>query len=192
MRSTRRVKKILIIFIIAYIFLFTNCIKKDPLDGIRKLARSSDIQKKQEAARDYQLAIDTLVKAYASSGSLNKAVGEKLMFQKNYQNAIKHLEIARDIRNEDANVYYWLGVCYVNLYKIENNSSYIIKAEKNYKIALKLMPDHMDILYSYAHLLIYGKQDYKNGIQVLKKYIYELNPKKITPDPKAFFLLGRS
>ncbi|MCK4797804.1 MAG: hypothetical protein KAT05_10495, partial [Spirochaetes bacterium] len=108
-------KRIVILFLFASIFMTTSCIQKDPLSAIRRLARSSDIQKKQEAAKQYELAVDTLVKAYASLGSLNKAVGEKLMFQKNYRNAIKHLEIARDIRNEDANVYHWIGVCYVNL-----------------------------------------------------------------------------
>ncbi|MCK4796294.1 MAG: hypothetical protein KAT05_02870, partial [Spirochaetes bacterium] len=126
-----------------------------------------------------------------SLGSLNKAVGEKLMFQKNYRNAIKHLEIARDIRNEDANVYHWIGVCYVNLYKIEGKDSYLTESEKNYKIALKIVPDHMDVLYSYAHLLAYGKKDYHKAVEILNKYIYEINPIHQTPDPNAYFLLAR-
>lgn len=179
------------IFMLSMIVLLFSCIYKDPLGEIRRLARSSDINTKLEASKDYKLAIDTLVKAYASLGGLNKQVGEKLMFQKNYKGAIKHLEVAKDIRNEDANVYFWLGVCYINLYKIENDRGHLIKAEDNYKTAMRLKPNQMDLLYSYAHLLVYGNKDYNKAKELLIKYIYELNPGFKTPDPKAYFLLGR-
>lgn len=182
-------KKMFLIFIA--VILFAGCIYKDPLGEIRRLARSSDIQKKIDASKDYKLAIDTLVKAYSSLGGLNKEIGQKLMFQKNYKGAIKHLEIAKDIRNDDANIYFWLGVCYVNLYKIENDQKYIDTAEDNYKTAMRLNPDQMDLLYSYAHLLVFGKKDYEKAKDLLVKYIYELNPGLKTPDPKAYFLLGR-
>ena len=65
-----------------------------------------------------------------------------------------------------------------------------VLAEKHYEIALRIMPEHLDILYSYAHLLVYGKSEYKKAEEILKKYI-QLGPIKLKPDPKAYFLLGR-
>lgn len=177
------------ILIIILILLITGCLRRDPLARIKRLTKV-DIQKKEKQSKEYKEAIDTIVDAYRSLGGLNKSIGEYLMINKSYKEAIKHLEIAKDIRNEDATIYYWLGVCNVNLYKIEGLKEYLSEAEKNYKIALKIMPDHLDILYGYAHLLVYGKNDYAEAEKVLKKYI-ELEPVRSKPDPKAYFLLGR-
>ncbi len=179
-----------LILISLIILICTGCINRDPLAEIRKLANSQEIQEKQEAAEQYKIAIDTLVEAYRSLGGLNKAIGEKLMINKSYKEAIKHFEIAKDIRNDDPNIYFWLGVCYVNLYKVEGNKEYLVEAEKSYKIALIIKPEQMDILYGYAHLLVYGKNDYNEALNVLKKYM-ELKPFLSKPDLNAYFLLGR-
>lgn len=180
-------KKSFIIIILLYICL-TGCTKSDPLREIKRMARSNDLKKKQEASKYYKIAIDTLFNAYKSMGSLNKAVGEKLMFSGNYKGAIEHLTVARDVRNNDGNVYHWLGVCYVNLYKIEENETYLLDAQSNYEIAYRLLPDSLDVIYSYAHLLVYGKNDYEKAIELLNRYINELST---TPDKKVYFLLGR-
>ena len=178
-----------LILIIVFILIFTSCLRRDPLARIKRLTKI-DIEKKQKESREYKEAIDTIVEAYRSMGGLNKSIGEYLMINKSYKEAIKHLEIAKQIRNEDANIYFWIGVCNVNLYKIEGNEDYLSEAEKNYEIALKIMPEHLDILYGYAHLLVYGKNDYKRAEVVLKKYI-ELKQIRSKPDPNAYFLLGR-
>lgn len=178
-----------IILIIILILIFTGCKKRDPLDRIKQLAKV-DIQKKQEDSKEYKEAIDTIVDAYRSMGGLNKSVGEYLMTNRSYKEAIKHLEIARDLRNDDVNIYYWLGICNMNLYKIEGNNEYLIDAEKNYQTALRIIPEQMDILYGYAHLLVYGKNDYNEAVDILKKYM-GLSQFKSKPDPNAYFLLGR-
>lgn len=200
-------KKIkLIIFLIIIIFS-SSCIKKDPLLEIKRMARSSmkkkpeeQIADKKAAVKQYELAIDTLVNAYINMGSLNKEVGERLMFRKDYNDAIKHLEIAKDIRNDDAEIYHWLGVCNVNLYKVGNNMDNLLKAEEYYETALRISPNYKEAMYSYSHLLFYGKQDYEKAIEILKKYIFETTEKQIknkkekiqSTDPKAYFLLARA
>lgn len=179
-----------LIFIIILILIFTGCsLRRDPLARIKRLTKI-DIEKKEKDAAELKKTLDIIVEAYSSLGGLNKQIGEYLMLHKNYKEAIKHLDMAKQIRNEDANIYYWLGVCNVNLYKIEGLNEYLSDAENNYQIALRIMPEHLDILYGYAHLLVYGKNDYKEAEKILKKYI-ELEPIKIKPDPKAYFLLGR-
>ncbi len=178
-----------LIFTIIFILLITGCLRRDPLGRIKQLTKN-DIQKKEKDAAELKKTIDIIVEAYSSLGGLNRQIGEYLMLHKSYKEAIKHLDIAKQIRNDDATIYYWLGVCNVSLYKIEGLKEYLLEAEKNYKIALKLMPEHLDILYAYAHLLVYGKNDYEEAEKILKKYI-QLGPIKIKPDPKAYFLLGR-
>ena len=207
-------KHFFLILLLSGLLLPSCFIKKDPLLEIRRIARSSDLKKKEEAAELYQQVIDTMVEAYISMGSLNKAIGEKLMMQRYYEKAIEHLEMAREIRTDDANIYFWLGVCYVNLYKNGNDKSNLIKAENNYETAIKLLPGYMDALYSYAQLLFYAKEDYEKSVEILNEYLYGLspktkelkeamekrgedtsnfvNPKINNPDIKAYFLLGRA
>ena len=208
-------KKYIFLILLLSILLLPSClVKKDPLLEIRRIARSSDLKNKEEASELYKEAIDTMVEAYISLGSLNKAIGEKLMLQQYYEKAIEHLEMAREIRTEDANIYFWLGVCYVNLYKNGNDNSYLEKAENSYQTAIKLLPGYMDALYSYAQLLFYAKEDYEKTVEILNEYLYGLspkskelkkamensgedtstfvNPKINNPDINAYFLLGRA
>jgi len=195
--------------ILAIPLLFVNCYFNDPLLPIKRMARDfnekkQDFKNKEKAGMLYEEAIKILTDAYRFDASLNKDVGRRLMFQTNYINAIKHLEIARDIKNEDADIYYWLGICYVNLYKINKESInvkisqeerdkielYLTEAEKNYLVAINLTPSYKEVYYSYAHLLVYAKEDYEKGKTILHKYLYEINTKMEIPDVKALFLLG--
>ncbi len=182
-------KKICFSLFLFISFILFSCYSPDPLFQIRRLAHSEDLAKKQEASLYYRQAIDTLVNAYSSLGGINKEIGQRLMMSREYLPAIKHLEIARDIRNNDSTIYYWLAVCYVNLYKIEKDPKYFELIEKNYTISLNLTPNNKEVLYSYAQFLVFGKEDYLTAIDVLKKLIIEL---KNNPMPDAYFLLGRA
>jgi|GEM_PF-1298830 len=216
------IKRYILIIVIILLLILSGCIQKDPLYEIKRLARSKDLDNKIEASKQYKYAIDTLVDAYKSYGSLNKDIGNRLMmdtFNRDYKDAIKHFEIAKDILSEDSEVYFLLGVCYVSLFKIENKFDYLYKAEENYQVSLRLNPGHMDTLFSYANMLIFGIEKYdafeetkiNTAIQLLDEYIYGLspklrelkklkeekgeefvNPKIKNPDPEAFFLLGRA
>lgn len=179
-------KRHFILFITTLIF---SCYGTDPLFQIRRLARSEDLTKKEEASIYYKQAIDTLVNAYSSLGGLNKDVGRRLMMSGEYLPAIKHLEIARDIRNNDSTIYYWLALCYVNLYKIEKDNKYFDLIEKNYEISLNITPNNKEVLYGYAQFLIFGKEDYLKAIDILKHLIVQLKNNSM---PDAYFLLGRA
>lgn len=175
----------------------------DPLFPIKRIARSNSIDKKAEAGLMYDKVIQILTDAYRFNGSLNKDVGRRLMYNGNYTNAIKHLEIAKSIRNTDPDIYYWLAISYVNLYRINKDllkvqskeeeikqiNEYLNEAEKNYLIALSLSPGYKDVYYSYAHLLVYAKEDLITAKEILNKYLFEINQKE-TPDIKALFLLA--
>ncbi|MBN2546033.1 MAG: hypothetical protein JXB50_09570 [Spirochaetes bacterium] len=196
-------KKIFIL--LALSFLLAGCdYIGDPLFPIKRMARSNKIDKKAEAGLYYDKAVKILTDAYKLNASLNKDVGKKLMFQGNFSNALKHLEIARDMKSEDSDIYYWMGICYVNLYKINKSSLnlnitqeerdkiefYLTEAEKNYLASINLAPSFKEVYYSYAHLLVYAKVDYEKAKVILHKYLYEINPKMDVPDVKAMFLLG--
>lgn len=179
-------KKLLPIIITA--FLLSAC-NSDPLWGIRRIARSEDLEKKKEAAQYYKRAVDTLIDAYASQAGLNKDIGRRLLYNKDpqYKNAIKHLTIAKETMNSDAEIYYMLGVAHANLFRIEQLPDDLFTAKGHYETALRLAPNGKDYLYAYSQLLVFGTQDYTAAIKVLEKYLYELN----TPDHNGYFLLGR-
>ena len=175
-------------FILLVLFLLAISCKKDPLAEIRALASSKDIKEKEQASAYYAEAIDTLVKAYSSLGVLNKDLGRKLMLKEQFTPALKHLNIAKDVRNDDAWIYYWIGVSHANIYKIEKNYESLLEAKKNYKIAINLKPEGKEFLYALAQLLVFGTEEYKSAVELLKKYVYDLK----TNDPGGYFLLGRS
>ncbi|HOF01149.1 MAG TPA: tetratricopeptide repeat protein [Spirochaetota bacterium] len=161
----------------------------DPLFLVRRMARSDDIEKKMEASRQYRQAIDILTDAYNSYGGLNRDIGQRLMMNRNYALAIKHLELAKEVRTNDGSIYYWLAVCYVNLLKIENKPEYMPIIDNYYQNALNITPDNKEFLYAYAQFLVYGSEDYDKAIETLKKYIVLL---KSSFYADAYFLLGRA
>lgn len=176
-------------YLIFFLLIVFSCYSPDPLFHIRRLARSDDLTKKEEASIYYKQAIDTLVEAYSALGGINKEIGRRLMIIREYVPAIKHLEIAREVRNNDSTIYYWLAVCYVNLYKIEKDPKYFELIEKNYQISLNIIPENKEVLYSYANFLIFGKEDYFTAIDILKKLIFNLKNNFMSD---AYFLLGRA
>lgn len=170
------------------LFLLTGCFYNDPLFLIRRLSRNEDLAKKQEASAYYKQAIDTLVDAYSAYSGLNREIGLKLLMNQEYKAAIKHLEITTSIKNNDSSAYYWLGIAYMNLYKIENNKEQLEMAEKNYKIALNITPTNKEYLYGYAQLLFYGYSDYDQVIEILKNLIFVLKAET----KENYLLLGRA
>ncbi len=176
-----------IFFTLICLTTLTGCFNSDPLFPIRRLSRNEDLSKKEEASSYYKQAIDVMVDAYSSYAGLNRDVGIKLLKRQEYKPAIKHLEISTSIKNNDGSAYYWLGVCYVNLYKIEKDAEFLTMADKNYNIALNITPNNKEYLYAYAQLLFYGFEDYDKAIEVLKNLIFNLNA-----DVKEnYFLLAR-
>lgn len=160
----------------------------DRLKPIRKLARSQNLEKKEEAALLYKEAVSTLVNAYSSSAGLNKTIGKQLLIKGAYKKALEHLEQSRDIINNDFETYHCIAICHVNLYKINRNKEHLIKAKENYKYALNISPDRPGVLYDYAQLLVFGTEEYQEAVNILTHYIYKLK----TQDKNGYFLLGRS
>ncbi|MBO5289064.1 MAG: hypothetical protein J6B11_06680 [Spirochaetales bacterium] len=160
----------------------------DRLKPIRKLARSQNLEKKEEAALLYKEAVSTLVNAYSSSAGLNKTIGKQLLIKGAYEKALEHLEQSRDIINNDFETYHCIAICHVNLYKINRNKEHLIKAKENYKYALNISPDRPGVLYDYAQLLVFGTEEYQEAVNILTHYIYKLK----TQDKNGYFLLGRS
>lgn len=176
------------IFILVGIFLLTSCFNYDPLFPIRRLSRNEDLSKKEEASNYYKQAIDVMVDAYSSYGGLNRDIGIKLVSRQEYKMAIKHLEISVEIKNNDSSSYYWLGICYVNLYKIEKEREYLDKADTYYNIALNLTPTNKEYLYAYAQLQFYGFENYDKTIEILNNLIFSLN----ADIKENYFLLARA
>ena len=165
----------------------TSCYA-DRLKPIRALARSQNLDKKEEASQLYKEAISTLVNAYSASAGLNKTIGKQLTVKGAYEKALFHLEQSRDIVNNDFETYHYIAICHVNLYKINHNKEHLSKAKENYTYALNISPDRTGVLYDYAQLLVFGTEEYQEAVHVLNHYIYDLK----TPDKEGYFLLGRS
>lgn len=174
--------------ILLFTVIFLASCSGDRLLPIRRLARSENLDKKTEASLLYKDAIKTLIEAYSSSAGLNKDIGTRLMNMGAFEKAVEHFKIAASIKNNDKVIYHNLGICYVNLYKIQKNSELLSMAEDNYKIALNLAPDSKGTLYDYAQLLVFGTENYSKAIEVLNHYLYDLG----TKDKDGYFLLGRS
>lgn len=175
------------IFFLFISILITSCYS-DRLQPIRALARSSDLDKKEEASQLYKEAIRTLVNAYSSSAGLNKTIGKQLTTSGFFEKALEHLQTAREIKNTDEEIYHYIAICYVNLYKIDKSPEKLSLAKENYQYALNLSPNSRGILYDYAQLLVFGTQEYSLAIETLNHYLYDLN----TEDKNGYFLLGRS
>ncbi len=175
-----------VLFTLAVIFV-TSC-SADRLRPIRALARSQNLDKKEEAAQLYKEAVSTLVSAYSSSAGLNKTIGKQLIFKGAYEKALFHLEQSRDIVNNDFETYYYIAVVHVNLYKINRNKEHLLKAKENYQFALNISPDRPSVLYDYAQLLVFGTKEYQEAVKILTHYLYQLK----TSDKNGYFLLGRS
>lgn len=180
------------ILLMCTMLLTTGCFY-DPLSGVKRLARSKSLEKKQKASREYKKAINTLVQAYASYAGVNKDVGRQLMLENYHKPALDHLKAAVEIKSNDADLYYWIGVCYANLSGIEKNESYKLEAKYNYEIAINLTPNNKSYLYSYAQLLIFGTEEYTKAEKVLLDYmkIVRKQKQKMT-DLDALLLLGRT
>ncbi|HOV13617.1 MAG TPA: hypothetical protein PK771_04985 [Spirochaetota bacterium] len=178
--------KFFILFLFGMFFL-TSCFNSDPLFPIRRLSRNEDLAKKEEASNYYKQAIDVMVEAYSSYAGLNRDIGIKLLNRQEYKMAIKHLEISLNIKNNDSSAFYWLGVCYVNLYKIEKNRDYLDLAEKNYTFAINVTPENKEYLYALAQLQFYGFENYEKAIEILKNLIFNLN----ADTKENYFLLAR-
>lgn len=167
--------------------IMTSCYS-DKLKPIRALARSQNLDKKEEASQLYKEAISTLVNAYSASAGLNKTIGKQLVVKGAYEKALFHLEQSRDIVNNDFETYHYIAICHVNLYKINHNKEHLFKAKENYTYALNISPNRTGVLYDYAQLLVFGTEEYQEAVNILTHYIYDLK----TPDKDGYFLLGRA
>ena len=175
------------IFITSLTMIMFSC-SADRLKPIRSLARSQNLEKKENAANLYKEAISTLVNAYSSSAGLNKDIGKQLLFKGAFDKALFHLEQSCEIINNDFETYHCIAICHVNLYKINRNKEHLLKAKENYKFALNISPDRPGVLHDYAQLLVFGTEEYQEAVKILNHYIYDLK----TPDKNGYFLLGRS
>ena len=178
-------KLILPIFII---FLFIGCYA-NPNKAIQKLAKSDKLEDKEKASNEYKTAINYMFDAYSSYAGLNRDIGYRLMIQQFYKPAIEHFKIATNLKNSDASSYFWMGVCYANLYKNTKEREFLEEAEKYYNIALNIMPNNRELIYAYSQLLIFSLNRYDEAIEFLKDYVYNLTNGM---EPKGYFLLARA
>lgn len=168
------------------IITLTGCYY-DPLYYIRRLSKSRDFEDKKEASKQYEMVIETLTSAYKSYGGLNRDLGHELLLDNQYNSAIKHLDIALEMRPNDSQIYYDLALCYANLWRIGQENEYLILADEYYEKALRISPDNKGIMYAYSQLLVFGMKNYSKAESLLEKLVNEMDVK----DVDSYFLLGR-
>ncbi len=178
-------KKILLILTIS---MFIGCYG-NPNKSIDRLARSGKLEDKEQASKEYKDAISYLFDAYSSYAGLNRDIGYRLMIQQFYKPAIEHFKVATNLKSSDATAYFWMGICYANLYKETKELEYLEETEKYYKIAMNITPDNKEFIYAYAQLLVFSLNRYDEAIAVLKDYVYNLTKEM---EPRGYLLLARA
>jgi tetratricopeptide (TPR) repeat protein len=180
-----------IIWFVPVLFLGV-CKMDDPLWQVKRLARSEERGDQLAAEKQFEQVVDLLMESYNHQGQLSKRLGIALIAESKFELAISHLEKARELETVDAEVHYNLAVCYVAMYKRDQDKGWIARADEAYRLAVldntePTGPLYRQSLYGYAHLLVYGKEQYEEALPLLKKYLITLG----TRDPKGWFLLGR-
>jgi tetratricopeptide (TPR) repeat protein len=95
-----------------------------------------------------------------------------------YDLSIKSLERAIELKSDDYNVYYYLGISYA--YKGKLDKKFNTKALDNYLKALKLKPNNSEINYSISVLYYYNLGNRKKGLEyMLEAFKYSDKEHKI-------------
>jgi len=95
--------------------------------------------------KDNNLTVDAFItKIKEIIASQYNDIAYKYYEKKEYEDALKYFEMAREFDPEKAYTYYAMGVVYHSIGFKKNDQEYLKKAEENYLKALKIDPDHKE------------------------------------------------
>jgi tetratricopeptide (TPR) repeat protein len=174
--------------LILVIFLFIGCYR-NPTDSIQRLARSDKLEDKEKASNEYKKVINYMFDIYSSYAGLNRDIGYRMMIHQFYKPAIEHFKIAINLKSNDASSYFWIGLCYANLYKDTKEMEFLEEVEKYYTTALNITPNNKEYIYAYCQLLVFSLNRYDEAIEILKNYVYNLTNEM---EPKGYLLRART
>ena len=130
-----------------------------------------EVEDIEQALDQFNEVIVYTLKALDGKSSALRALGHKLIQAKMYLEAAECFEKARKIEPTNANIYYYLGLCYANYARITQNprekKKYLHLAEETYLSGREANPSNASIFYALGILYGFLKADPKKGIQYL-------------------------
>jgi len=146
--SMKRYVQALALF--ASIAILSGCVVKDISSTVEHTVKGDYYlkSKKFDQGRD---SFKTEVEENPNSALANYYYGRFLLYDKDYKQALKYLQKARDLEPGNADYHFWTGIAYAGL----KNPA---KEEQNYRQALKINPKHLQSLVYVGHSQLEKKQ----------------------------------
>lgn len=175
-----------------FIFLFfISCqprYKQEYKDAY-SLKNKGDLASLEAALIKFNDAIRYAIMATDGKFETLKALGIKLIQAEMFLEAAKYFEEARLVQPTSGNTYYYLGLCYANHARIEQDiatrNSYIEKAENTYLAGIVVAPSDPVLHYSLGILIGFLKENPNEGVKHVV-YALQLEPRNL----KAIFAAG--
>jgi hypothetical protein len=105
----------------------------------------------------YEKIINEKVDAGIKTGKVYRKLGESYALMESYELCIRNLEKAVEYGETVADVFYWQGLCYANMARVNNwQPNYVYKAEQNFLKALNLDKTMNKVKYELAVMYYAG------------------------------------
>ncbi|MBN8222707.1 MAG: hypothetical protein J0L53_17455 [Spirochaetes bacterium] len=152
----------------------------------------------------YEKVINEKIDAGIKTGKVYRKLGESYALMESYELCVKNLDKAVEYGEAVAEVFYWQGLCYANLARVNNwQADYAQKAERTFLKALNLDKNLNKVKYELAVMYYVGfarnnqyrilndtltvsqQQFQDKAIELMKEF------KSVEPDQaKAYFFLS--
>lgn len=131
-----------------------------------------DIDSLLKAVDQYEEVVVLALEAMEGSFEAQKLLGIELAFKKNYRRCADVLEKAREMKTDDATLYYYLGLCYTHLARgaLDNQLKQVSveKAKRSFQMGLEVTDKEPLLHYGMGVLLGFVVEDRDKAIEYLE------------------------
>jgi tetratricopeptide (TPR) repeat protein len=146
-------KYCLVFALLSSIAILNGCVVKDISRTVEHTVKG-DYYLKSEKFDQGRDSFRAEVEENPSSALANYYYGRFLLYDKDYKQALKYLQKARDLDPGNADYHFWTGIAHAGL----KNPA---KEEQNYRQALKINPKHLQSLVYVGHSQLEKKKYYE-------------------------------
>ncbi len=164
-------------------FYLLGCAEDPYVEKFReaqKFKYQTDETSLRKAVEEYEEAFLYAVESLNGKYEALKSLGIILSYDKKFSEAIRVLEEARLGRDQDSEIYYHLGFCYLNLAKVDSSeqAEQIEKAKKEFEQGIALDKENDSLYYGLGVLYGFMIKDLTQALFYLN-VAYELNNRNI-------------
>jgi lipopolysaccharide biosynthesis regulator YciM len=169
-----------------------------------RAASKGQLEDWEKEISSYEKVINEKIDAGIKTGKVYRKLGESYALMESYELCVKNLDKAIEYGEAVAEVFYWQGLCYANLSRVNNwQPEYAKKAEQSFLKALNLDKTMNKVKYELAVMYYAGfarnnqyrvladtltvsqQQFQEKAIELMKEF------KSVEPDQaKAYFFLA--